>query len=122
MVYLRKSLDVLHPVESGAQGDLQDHAVVRHATLLVVVDIVLAPLADNAELLHIVGEVARHQRVQARGEGASSAKALGAAVDVADLGVRAQRNVLVQARQGHVIEEAGGARDAREVARIVELR
>jgi hypothetical protein len=119
--HLRKGPQILHLVQRSAHGDLQQHAIIRHAPLLVVVDIVLAPLADDAEGLHVVGEVARHERVQSHGERAATAVPLRPALDIAYLRVRPQRDLLVQPRKRHVVEEARGARDAREVGDIVEL-
>jgi hypothetical protein len=49
--YLRESIEVLHPVQRRAHDHLQDHAVVWHPPLLVVVHIVLSPVAYDAELL-----------------------------------------------------------------------
>lgn len=120
-MHVRESLEVLHPVQGGTQGHLQDHGIVRHAALGVVVHIVLAPLPYHPEALHIVGECSRHERVEPHGEGAAVSVALWPAIDIADVGVGAQGDFLVQARQRHVVEEARGARDAREVGDIVEV-
>ena len=86
-MYLRERLEILHLVERGTHGNLQHHAVVRHPPLLVVIDVMLAPFAGDAEQLHVIGEVARHECVEARCEGTASAKALGPSVDVAYLGM-----------------------------------
>jgi hypothetical protein len=118
---IRKSREVLHLVYGGAHGHLQHHAVVRHATLGVVVRVMLSRVPDHPEPLHVVCKGARDERVQPHGEGTPIAKALGPAVDVADVGVGAKGDVLVEPRQGHVVEEARRARNSGEVAGIVEL-
>jgi len=113
--------EILHLVQRSAQDDLQHHAVVRHPALLVVVYVVLPPVALEAERSDVVAKVARHQRVQAHGEGAAVAIALGLAIDVAYLRVRVQGDTLVETRKHHVVHEARCARDAREIADMVEL-
>jgi hypothetical protein len=70
----------------------------------------------------IVVEVPRHQRIQAHGEGAAIAVALGPAFDVSYLRVGAQRNFLIQSRKSHVVKEPRSARNAREIPGIVELQ
>jgi hypothetical protein len=118
---IRKSREVLHLVYGGAHGHLQHHAVVRHATLGVVVRVVFSCVPNDPEPLHVVCEGPRDERVQPHGEGTPTAKPFGPAVDVADVGVGAKRDVFVEPGEGHVVEEARRARNSGEVAGIVKL-
>lgn len=79
---VRETFERLHPVKGRAHDNLQDHAVVRHSALLVVVDIMLPPIPYHAEFLYVFAEVARHQRIQPHGEGAAISVSLGPAVEV----------------------------------------
>ena len=79
---VRESLEILHLVKRGTHDDLQYHAVVWHATLFIVVDIMFSPVAYDTKRLYVVAEVPRHQCVESHGKRAAIAVSLRSTVDV----------------------------------------
>lgn len=81
---VRKAVEIGHAVDCSTHSNLQYHAAVRHTTVSVVFGVLLTPVAQDAEFVYVVVEVARHERVQSHGKGAATPITLGPAVDISN--------------------------------------